>query len=125
MKRIINLVLICFICISISAQLPRKSVDLIKHHYPNCEINSYSVIDKLYWVSLSNNTILKFKKNGNLVEVIGYIPTLLIPYQINNHILWNYPHRPIHYYHKHNKGYDLHFKGGRHLKYNKRYKPRK
>lgn len=122
MKKIINLILVCFICISISAQLPRKSRDIIRQHYPTCKINSYNIIDKLYWVFLSNNTIIKFKKNGDVVEIIGVVPTLLIPYQINNHKLWHYPNKPIRYYRKHKRGYDIHLRDGRQFKYNRRYK---
>lgn len=125
MKRVINLILILFFCISISAQLPKKSINLIKHHYPKHYIKQIRTVDKLYWVSLSDNTLLKFKKNGELIEVLGYIPVLLIPYQINNHRLWHYPNKSARYYYKHKKGYDIHLEDGRQLKYNKRYKFKK
>lgn len=125
MKRIINLVLICFICIGISAQLPRKSRDVIRQHYPKHYIKQIRTIDKLYWVSLSDNTLLKFKKNGELIEILGYVPVLLIPYQINNHMLWHHPNKSVRYYYKHKKGYDIHLKDGKQLKYNKRYKFKK
>lgn len=124
MKRIFNLLLLCFVCVTLFGQLPRKSTELIHRYYPNCTIKSYSKIDKLYWVSLSNNTIIKFKRNGDLVEIIGHVPYLILPYKINNHIMW-YSGRPARYYHKHKKGYDIHLHNGRQVKYNRRYKERK
>lgn len=124
MKRLFNLLLAGFICLTISAQIriPDRSLNVIKTHYPSHSIQTVYFSNNIYNVSLSDNVTLRFKKNGDLIEINGYVPSLLIPYKINNHILWNYPHKPIHYYHKHKKGYDLYFKGGRHLKYNKRYK---
>ena len=122
MKKLISFFIICVICFTVQAQIPQTSLNIINRHYPTHSITHYEYTNKLFIVKLSNNTILKFKKNGDLVEVIGYVPTLLIPYQINNHLMWHYPHRPIQHYYKHNKGYYLKFKNGRHVRYNKRYK---
>lgn len=122
MRKIISFFILCVTCLIVQAQIPQRSRDIIKRHYPNHHISHYEFTNKLYYVVLSDNTIIKFKKNGELIEIIGYVPSLLIPYQINNHLLWHYPHKSIYNYHKHKKGYDLKFKNGKQLRYNKRYK---
>lgn len=127
MKRIFSLLLIGLICLMASAQIkiPNNSRSIIEKHYPRHSIHTVYFSNNIYNVTLSDNTVLRFKKNGDLIEIMGYVPSLLIPYEINNHLLWNYPHKPVRYYHKHKKGYDLYFKGGRHLQYNKRHKPKR
>ena len=125
MKRIVSFLIFFVMCFGINAQIPHTSMDIIKRHYPRHHIVHYEYVNKHYIVNLSDNTILKFKRNGDLVEVIGYVPALIIPYQINNHLIWEYPHKRIHHYHIHKKGYDLNFKNGHQIRYNKRYKVRK
>ena len=127
MKRLFSLLLIGIICLTTSAQIriPDKCMSVIKTHYPGYSVRVAYFSDNVYNISLSDNTVLRFKKNGDLIEIMGYVPSLLIPYKINNHLVWSYPHKQVQYYHKHKKGYDLYFKGGRHMKYNKRYKPKR
>ena len=122
MKKIYTFLIICLITLNIKAQIPRTSMDIIKRHYPTQHIIYYQYIHKTHVVTLTNNTILKFKRNGELIEVNGHVPALLIPYQINNHLIWHYPHKRIKHYRKHKKGHDLMFKNGKQMRYNRRYK---
>ena len=122
MNRIYTFIIICFFCFNVYAQIPNTSMDIIKRHYPRHKISHYEYTNKNHIVTLSNNTILKFKRNGELIEVNGYVPILIVPYQINNDLLWTYPHKRIHHYRKHKRGYDLRFKNGKQVRYNRRYK---
>lgn len=67
MKRIVSFLIFFVMCFGINAQIPHTSMDIIKRHYPRHHIVHYEYVNKHYIVNLSDNTILKFKRNGDLV----------------------------------------------------------
>ena len=125
MKRTLSIIILCFICLFVSAKLPKKSLVLINRHYPQHTIKAYHKVDKYHFVLLNDDTRLWFKSNGDLIEAEGYVNTLIIPYQITNHMLWHYPNKKIRKYSKHKKGHSIYLRGGKRIEYNKRYKERK
>ena len=125
MKKLILLIISLVFTITVYAKIPKTSLEFIYRHYPFHTIKSYHKIDHKHFVILDDDTHLWFKASGSLLEIEGCVPSLAIPYQINNHLLWHYPNKPIHKYTKHKKGYSLRFKNGKRMEYTKKYKERK
>lgn len=125
MKKIILFLISVVFTVSAYSQIPKVSLEFIHKYYPSHTIKAHHKIDRMYFVILNDDTRLWFKSSGALIEMEGYVPSLAIPYQINNHLLWHYPNKPIHKYTKHRRGHSLHFKNGKRMEYTRKYKERK